>query len=108
MADTAEAREERERLAREQARADLKWLLEQPQGRRTLRRLIFEHGGMQEQGFTQDARQHAFHDGQRQVGISLDRELKQADRRLWALMHQERITELGAELEQDVGNESDH
>lgn len=105
--DDVEQREERERLQREQHAADLKAVLELPQGRRFVSRLIFEHGALEEQGYSADARQHAFHDGQRAVGIALNREARLVDRRLWALLHQERITRLGLELDEDVGNQSD-
>lgn len=107
MADEVAQRQAREKLQREQHAADLKAVLELPQGRRFVLRVIFEHGALQEQGYTPDARQHAFHDGQRAVGIELDREVQRADRRLWQLMHQERLTDIASRLPDDTGNKSD-
>lgn len=106
--DDVARREERERLQREQHAADLKAVLELPQGRRLVSRLIFEHGALQEQGYSPDARQHAFHDGQRAVGIALDREVRRVDARLWKLMHQERITAIGSQSDEDAGLKTDH
>lgn len=106
--DEVARREERERLQREQHAADLKAVLELPQGRRFVSRLLFEHGALQEQGYSPDSRQHAFHDGQRAVGIALDREVRLAAPQLWALMHQERITAIATRLDQEAGLKSDH
>lgn len=100
-------REKREKLQREQYAADLKAVLELPQGRRFVSRLLFEHGALQEQDFTPDPRQHAFYAGQRAVGVALEREVRAADLRLWALMHQERITSIASKLPDDVGNKTD-
>lgn len=107
MSAEVDRRKEREQQQREQNKADLKAVLETPQGRRFISRLLFEHGGLQAQGFTSDARQHAFHDGQRAVGVALEREVKAADLRLWALMHQERITDIASQLPDDSGNKTD-
>ncbi len=105
--DDVELREERERLQREQHAADLKAVLELPQGRRFISETIFETCGLQRMGFAGDPRQHAYYDGQRRIGMELDAAAKLADKRLWALMHQERITRLGDELDEDSGNKSD-
>ena len=108
MADEVAEREKREKLRREQNQADLKAVLELPQGRRFVSRLLFEYGALQEQDFTLDARQHAFFAGQRAVGVTLEREVQTVDRRLWALLHQERITTIASQLPDDVGNKTDH
>lgn len=88
--DVAE-RQAQEDLARAQRKADWAWLLSQPAGRRSLELLVFEFGGLQEQPHHPDPYQRSFNDGQRQVAIALDRELRLADVDKWALMHAERI-----------------
>lgn len=86
-----EEQQQREKLAREQRAADWKTLLDSPAGRRSLELVIFEFGGLQAQAHSQSKLQRAFNDGQRQVAIELDRELKAVSKDGWARMHTERI-----------------
>lgn len=105
--DEVEQQKEREQRKRERNAADLKAVLELPAGRRFVERLLFEYGALQAQDFTIDARQHAYFAGQRAVGVTLERDVRAADLRLWALMHQERITELASKLPDDAGTKTD-
>lgn len=86
-----------ERLRGLELKDDLSWVLSTVQGRRFYARLVYELGALQVQGYHQDARQHAFHDGQRQVGVALDREAFLVDREGWAAMHRERLERLRAQ-----------
>lgn len=110
MSEEVQRREERERLQREQNAADLMAVLETAQGRRFVSRLIFEFGGLQAISFSSDSHQHAYNDGQRRVALEVEREARLVAPRLWALMHQERITLIGARLvahADDAGNKTD-
>lgn len=78
-----------------------------PEGRRVLELLVFEFGGLQEQAHASDSHQRSFNDGQRQVGIALDRELYAVDREGWARMHAERIQRLRDVRVDDRPNKTD-
>ena len=94
MADEVAGRERRDELTRAERRADLQAVLSTPEGRRVLERLVFEFGALQEQTYHPDPHQRAFHDGQRAVGITLDRELYLTAQDGWARMHAERLERL--------------
>lgn len=81
-----EKRELRLKEARHQRTNDLKHVLSSLEGRRVMGRLVYEFGALQTLGYDSDARQHAFNDGTRAVGIGLFRDLLHADRDGWKLM----------------------
>ena len=101
-------RENEERLAREQLKADLSETLSTPAGRRTLEHIVYELGGLQSIAFAADARQHAFNEGQRRVGIELDRELERADVDRWAQMHFEHLERIRLRVRDPKPNKTDH
>lgn len=65
-----------EKLQEEQYRSDLKTVMETPQGRRVLYRVVFQLAAVESLSYTGSSEQTFFREGRRDVGISLMRELQ--------------------------------
>jgi hypothetical protein len=85
IAETKEA----DRLAKQQAEADLKFMLANGQGRRFLLRL-FERTGLLRQSYTGNADTH-FNEGARSIGLQLLAEIEEVDPRAFPSMCLEAI-----------------
>lgn len=101
-------REERERLDREQLVADLTEVLSLSAGRRVLEHVVYDLGALQMLSFAVDPRQHAYNEGQRAVGVALNRELERAAVDRWAQMHFERLERIRLEPCDPNPNKTDH
>ena len=94
--DSSRANEELkkyDKLKDEQARSDLKWVLEDPRGRRAMYRTIFTIAGAESLSYTGASDSTNFREGRRDVGLTLIRELQECATELYLLMLSEAITE---------------
>lgn len=105
--DEIAKREARERLKREQLTADLVAVLSDPAGRRVMEHIVYELGALEVLSYAPDSRQHAFNEGQRAVGLTLNRELEQASVELWVKMRDERNTRIRLEPRDPQPNKTD-
>ena len=89
-------------LLRAQHKADWREVLATSSGRRAVELLLYEYCGLEAQSHAGEAsHRSAFVAGQRQVGITLNRELSLVANEGWVLMHRERLTRL-ASIEPDA------
>lgn len=87
----AEIEKERKRIA-DRDRADVKKILDLPEGRRQIWRWLGE-AGVFRASFTPNANQTAFHEGQRDRGLALLTEVNAADPNAFAKMQREAVSE---------------
>ena len=111
MSDNEQELEKRaaeEKQAREQLAADLARVMSEPAGRRVLEHIVYELGALQVLAFAVDQRQHAYNEGQRAVGVALNRELERADVDGWARLHEDRLARIRMAVRDPQPNKTDH
>lgn len=87
----------REENASKTRDADLVEVLQTSTGRRFVARVVYELGGLKALGFNVDPHLRDFQQGQRAVGVALEKEVRRVDVALWARMENERTEQLRAE-----------
>lgn len=85
---------EQDKLKGEQLKADLQWLLNQPQGRRLLRHWLLGLGGLHRTTFSTNALVMAMAEGKRSMALDIEGELTNAFPEGYALVLSEHFKEM--------------
>lgn len=84
----------KEKLQAEQLKADLQWMLNQPQGRRLLRHWLLGVGGIHRSVFSTNALVMATSEGKRSMALDIEVELTNAFPEGYALLLSEHFKEM--------------
>lgn len=82
-----------EDLRAEQVKADFKWVMEDPRGRRAVYEMIFNVAGSESLSYTGVSESTMFREGRRDVGLTLMRQLQEAVPELYLQMLSEAVLE---------------